>query len=119
MSGRAGIIYVKVDGTQFDAKGEFNYNLGYPKLSAIIGADNVHGPKSEVQVSFVEGKVTDDSNLKIADIVLIRDATVTLELENGKTVVWRNAWYAGEGNVTTSEGEIDFRFESRRPAEEI
>ena len=37
---RAGIIYVKVDGKQYDAKGAYTYNLGKPKRDAIIGADD-------------------------------------------------------------------------------
>lgn len=33
---RAGIIYVKVDGKQYDAKGAYTYNLGKPKRDAIM-----------------------------------------------------------------------------------
>jgi len=36
---------------------------------------------------------------------------VIAELANGKTVVLRSAWYAGEGKVNTAESEIDARFE--------
>ena len=47
------------------------------------------------------------------------NATVTLELVNGKTIVLSNAWFAGEGTVTTEEAEIAVRWESRSPAVEI
>ena len=99
---RAGIIYVKVDGKQYDAKGAYTYNLGKPKRDAIIGADGVHGYKETPQVAFIEGAVPD----------------VTLELNNGKVVTLSNAWFASEGSGSTDEGEIAVRFESRREAVE-
>ena len=46
------------------------------------------------------------------------NVTVTLELIHGKTIVLANAWYAGEGTVTTEEAEIAVRWESRIPTVE-
>lgn len=46
------------------------------------------------------------------------NATVTLELANGKMIVLRNAWFASEGTVQTEEGTIALRFEGIS-AEEI
>ena len=66
---RAGIIYVKVDGKQYDAKGAYTYNLGKPKRDAIIGADGVHGYKETPQVAFIEGAVTDSDELDLATLV--------------------------------------------------
>ena len=34
-----------------------------------------------------------------------------MELANGKVVLLRDAWYAGEGNVGTEEANIQVRFE--------
>lgn len=111
---RAGRIFVKVDGTQYDAKGDFTYVLGLPKREAIVGSDGVHGYKETPQVPFIEGAFTDSSALDLATLQQIDNATVTLELANGKIVVLSNAWYASEGNVSTGEGEIPVRFESRK-----
>jgi len=47
-----------------------------------------------------------------------RNVTVTLKLANDKVIILRNAWFAGEGTVTTEEGEIAVRWESENPAEE-
>jgi len=111
---RAGRIFVKVDGTQYDAKGDFTYGLGLPKRESIVGSDGVHGYKETPQVPFIEGAFTDSSSLDLATLQQIDNATVTLELANGKIVVLSNAWYASEGNVSTGEGEIPVRFESRK-----
>lgn len=116
---RAGIIYLKIDGALQEAKGDFSYNLGSPKRDAIIGADGIHGFKETPQVPFIEGAVTDAATLDLSALTTIDNATVHLELNNGKTIVLANAWYASEGTPTTGEAEIPVRFESRTPAQEI
>lgn len=109
---RAGILFLKVDGTQYDAKGSFTYNLGVPKREAIVGADKVHGFKESVQPAFIEGEVTDSSSLDLKTLLQLDGVTATLELANGKVIVLRNAWYAGDGNVQTEEGNIVLRIEA-------
>lgn len=113
---RAGRIYLKLDGSQQDAKGEFTYNLGNDLREAIIGADGVHGYKETPQVAFIEGAITDRSDLDLDALAQSDNITVTLELANGKTIVLSNAWFASEGSVTTGEAEIAVRFESRHKA---
>jgi len=115
---RAGIIYFKIDGALQEAKGEFTYNLGLPKRTAIVGADSVHGYSEEVQVAFIEGAITDRSDLSLKTFQTLDGVTVTLELNNGKTITLRDAWYAGEGSVKTKEGEVAARFEGKT-AEEV
>jgi hypothetical protein len=115
---RAGRIYLKVDGELFDAKGSFSYNLGHDKREALIGADGVHGYKETPQVAFIEGAITDRTDLDMESLAKQDKVTVTLELAYGKTVVLANAWFAGEGAVSTGEAEIAVRWESRTPAKE-
>lgn len=115
---RAGILFLKVNGATQDAKGNFTYNLGRGKREAIVGADKVHGYKEMPQVAFIEGEITDASSLNLAALLATDDATVTLQLANGKVVVLRNAWYAADGNAQTEEGNIQVRFEAES-AEEI
>lgn len=108
---KGGIIFVKVDGAQMDAKGNFSYNLGKPKREAIIGADQVHGYKETPQAAFIEGEITDSSTLDLAALVQMENATVTLQLANGKVIALRDGWYAGDGTGNTEEGNIQVRFE--------
>lgn len=115
---RAGVIYFKISGALQEAKGEFTYNLGKPKRTAIVGADSVHGYSEEPQVAFIEGAVTDRADLSLATLLAMDGELVTLELANGKTVSLRDAWYASEGSVKTKEGEIPVRFEGKS-AEEV
>lgn len=115
---RAGKLFLKVNGTQYRAKGEFTYNLGVDKKSAIPGQDGVHGYKTETVVPFIEGTITDGDDVDAKAIAQFKDETVTLELANGKTISLRSAWYAGDMDIKTGEGEIPVRFEGL-DAEEI
>jgi len=106
-----GIIELKVDGAILSAKGNFTYNLGRPMREAVVGADAVHGYKETPQVPFIEGEITDNANLNLEALVNTTDATVYLRLANGKIIVLRQAWFAGEGTGNTEEGNIAVRFE--------
>jgi len=113
-----GIIFIKADSKQYQAKGSWTYNFGVPKREGVVGSDKVHGYKEMPQIPFVEGSITDSGDISAEDLLKLKDVTITLELANGKVGVWRNAWFAGDGNITTEEGEITARFESLS-AEEI
>ncbi len=110
---KGGIIFVKIDGEIQDAKGNFTYNLGMPKREAIVGSDTVHGFKETPQVAFIEGEITDRQTLDLEKLLRTEDATITLELANGKVISLRNAWYAGDGTGNTDEGNIAVRFEGK------
>ncbi len=115
---RAGLIQVQVNGEIMDAKGSWSYGLGRSKRDAMIGSDGVHGYKETPQIAFIEGAITDRGNLDVAALVTGRDLTVTLSLSNGKVIVLRDGWFAGEGTASTEEAEITVRWEGAN-AEEI
>lgn len=108
-----GIIELKIDGTIHSAKGNFTYNIGRPVREAVVGADSVHGYKETPQVAFIEGEITDRAEMSLEALVTTTDATVYLRLANGKIIVLRQAWFAGEGTGNTEEGNIAVRFEGK------
>jgi len=109
---RGGIISLTLSGEILDAKGNFSYNLGQPMREGIVGSDRVHGYSEKPQIPFVEGEITDRFDLDLKNsLFALTDGTITLQVGNGKTVVLRGAWFAGEGNVQTEEGNIAVRFE--------
>lgn len=116
MSRIAGIIFVKANGVQYKAKGSWTYNLGEPKREMIVGADGVHGFKEMPQAAKLEGVITDQADLDVAGLLNTVDADLTLSLNNGKTIAYRNATWTGEGDITTEEAEIaaEFMAESAR-----
>jgi len=108
---RAGIISVQLNGELQQAKGNWTYNLGRNKREAIVGADTIHGFKETPQVAHIEGEITDRGDLDLAAVVSLTNATVTLALANGKMIVLRDAWFAGDGTGNTEEANIQMRFE--------
>jgi hypothetical protein len=113
-----GIIEVKANGELYSAKGSFTYNLGRPKRDPVVGSDSVHGYKEMPQAPSLEGAITDNEDLSLNALLTLKDATVTVRLANAKIIVFKDAFYSGDGNVTTEEGEIEFKI-SALSAEEI
>jgi len=114
-----GIIRFTVDGAEVRAKGGFTYNLGLNKRETITGTGKVAGYKEMPQPAFIEGALTDTIDFDMKALILTDGATVILELANGKSVVLRDAYFVGEGEGTTEEGEVKIRFESISQAELI
>lgn len=111
MSRVGGLIYFKANGKQFSCKGSWDYNLGEVKRDAVVGSDGMHGFKELPQAPRITGTITDNSDMDLAqDLLNITDETLTLELNNGKTVVMRNGFFTGSGDVATEEGEISAEF---------
>lgn len=108
---RAGKIFLRINGTQYRAKGDFTYNLGVDKKTMIAGTDGVHGYKSETVIPFIEGVITDGDDMDVKALAGMADTLVTLELANGKTIALRNAVFAADADISTGEGEIPVRFE--------
>ena len=108
-----GIIELKVNGAVYAAKGSFSFNLGRPKRETVMGHDTIHGFKETPQPGFIEGNITDSSELSLEAVVKMQDATVTLTLANGKIIVLRDAVFTGEGTGTTEEGEFAVRWEGK------
>ena len=52
-----------------------------------------------------------DNTVDLKKLTKLSDATVTVDLENGKTISFAHASYTAEGKVTPEEGEIEARFE--------
>jgi hypothetical protein len=113
-----GIIFLKVNSQQLKAKGNFTFSLGKPVASAVVGADAVHGYMERPQAAYIEGEITDSVDMSLEALVATRNATVTLELANGKVIALREAFYASEGVGNTEEGNVAVRFEGIS-AEEI
>lgn len=116
---RGGIIQIQVNGVIQDAYGEFEYDLGHPKRSPIEGVGSINGFTEKPKVAYVKGTITDRGTLDLGALVDTTDATVTLLLANGKTIVLRDAWYQGDGTGKTNEGEVDLEFASSSQGQEI
>ncbi|MBL4772009.1 MAG: phage tail tube protein [Planctomycetes bacterium] len=110
MSAVGGTISVRANGELLRSKGDFTYGLGTPKREAVVG-DGVLGYTEQDQVPFIEGKIVDARDFDFVKLANLVDATVTIELKTGKSLMLTGAWFAGEGSGSTESGEISVRFD--------
>ena len=108
----AGFLQLQTDGEIQDATGNFQYNLGGMKRTAITTADGrTVGFKEEPQTPFIEGEIIDRQTLDVEKLVNGKDLTITVKLANGKTIALYEAFYAHEGTASTEEAKIPVRWE--------
>lgn len=107
----AGIAYIKVDGRQYDARGNWSVSPKLTTRTGIAGQDGVHGYQEVPRVPFIEGDISTTQTFAVEDLSGITDATVQVDLANGKSYVLRNAWQAGELDINTHEGSVKVKFE--------
>jgi hypothetical protein len=107
-----GTISFRTNGEVQFAKGEFTCVDSAPKRTAVTGTDTrVHGFKEEARVPSIKGTITMQPGQDVRAFFNLVDATITAELANGQMFTLGGAWYAGEAQVTSGEGEIDVMFE--------
>lgn len=107
----AGTCFLKLDGQQYDLKGDLSVMPHSIKREGVAGMDGIHGFKETQVVPFIEGTVTLSPGLSVKALQGVSDSTVTAELSNGKVYVLRNAWFAGEPAIDGAEGQVPLRFE--------
>lgn len=119
MSRVSGTVEGTLNGNLLQLMGNWTWNLGTPKREALMNADNrTPGYKETPSIPFFEGEIRDAGDFDVTALTKTDNATLTLKLANGKIIVLRDAWYAGDGNVGTEEANITARFEGKS-AEEV
>lgn len=114
----SGTIKFKADGQTYTASGSFKYNLATPKREGVISMDGtVAGYKHTPTIPFIEGAIFNDKTLDVSVFTNLDDVTVNLDLANGKSVILRNAWYAGKGDVDTEAATLEIKFEGKEALE--
>ena len=106
-----GIARITIDGVTFPVKGNWTFNVGGSARTTVVGADAVHGFAVVPAAPFMEGAFTWDGSFDPATLREANEVTAAMDLPNGKTFVLRDAWFAGEGDQTTEEGEMAVRLE--------
>jgi len=107
----AGIATVTVDGQNYMLSGDLTYQVSTVKRETLIGQDRVHGYSETPVAGFISGTFRDAGDLTVADFNAMSNATVVVELANGKTIVGRNMWTVETQEVKTAEGTFDVRWE--------
>lgn len=107
----AGIAYIRVDGRQWAARGNWTVSQAPSERQGIAGQDYVHGFSELPRVPFIEGDISTTAEFSVEELHGISDATVQCDLANGKSYVLRNAWQAGSIDINTHDGSAKVKFE--------
>ena len=109
----AGVAYVTIDGRAHSIVGQGTYRPSTSKRETLKGQDGVHGYSEMPEAGMIKWQGRDSGSISIKDLNEVSNATVVLELANGKTVVGRNMWRVGEPvEVNTEDATFEVAFES-------
>lgn len=103
----AGTCYFNVDGKRWALVGEFRYRPSGVMREAKLGSDGYHGHKEKPMQGQIVAKLRNTGAELLSSINNIVNGTITAELANGKTVVGRNMFRAGDP-VTADAEEAEF-----------
>lgn len=106
-----GIGYFKIDGTQYQLRGNFTVRIGGLVKTGVAGADGtVHGYTEQMHVPGFDVEITDSGGMSIQGIQAISASTVTLELRNGKTYVAEGAFQEDTLELDGTQGQFKSKF---------
>jgi hypothetical protein len=107
----AGTATVRIDGVPYRLRGNLNVSFNDVTREPVFGLDTFHGYKETRQAAYVEGDFTDDPSIDFKKFQEMTNATVDVELDNGKKGVLNNAWCATAPVLNVDEGRFTLRFE--------
>lgn len=106
-----GVLSLRVDGTQYEARGNFQVTPSTVKRTGIAGQDYVHGYIEEPIVPMIKGDVSIGNQLSVTALEAITDATVQVALANGRTYVLTDAWTTSAFVIDAHDGKVEVTFE--------
>lgn len=108
----AGTAYLTIDGRQVQLVGEFGYRPTQLTVETLKGMDGIHGAKGTPEPGMIKATLRDNGAISVQDLGNATDVTVVAVLANGKTIVGRNMWRAGEPlEVNAEEATFSIQWE--------
>ncbi|MDH4745823.1 phage tail tube protein [Sphingomonas sp. CBMAI 2297] len=108
----AGTVYLTIDSKSCQLVGEFAYRPTQNTNETLKGLDGIHGLKSVPEAGMIKAKLRDSGSISIQELGNATDVTVVASLANGKTVIGRNMWRAGEPlEVDAEDGTFSIQWE--------
>lgn len=106
-----GLLSLRVDGNQYEARGNFQVTPGTVKRTGVAGQDYVHGYIEEPIVPQIKGDISIGNQLSLEELEAITDSTVQVALANGRTYVLSDAWVTAAFVVDAHDGKVEVTFE--------
>lgn len=109
----AGIAYIAVDGKRYQLQADAAYSVSSVQRSSLSGMDGVHGYSEQPVPGHIKATLRDAGSLTVAAFNAMTNATVTLELANGKTIVGRNMWTVEAQEVKATDATFEVTWEGQ------
>ena len=106
-----GVLSLRVDGNQYEARGSFTVTPSTVKRTGVAGQDGVHGYIEEPIVPQIKGDLSIGNELSFEILEQITDSTVQVALANGVTYVLTQAWVTSAFVIDAHDGKCEVTFE--------
>lgn len=107
-----GYAEVRVNGEVLEFRGDMTHNFQTFIKEGVVGRDGKHhGFILKPNIPYIEGDYTFGGKYTTAQLEAIADATVTARLADGRVLVLRGAYMAGETPVNVDEAKGKIRWE--------
>jgi hypothetical protein len=106
----AGITVASVNGITYPIT-EFSWSPGVVKRETMTSLSGVDGYAENPRAPYVAGKFRDGASVSVTSFNAMTNATVVIQLANGKQIVGHNLWNTAETDVAGADATFDFKFE--------
>ena len=114
-----GLMSIRVNGTQYEARGNFRVTGMTVKRTGVAGQDYVHGYIEEPIVPTIKGDWSIGHNLSIAILEGITDASAQVALANGNTYILTDCWTTSAFEIDAHDGKVEVALEGLQMEELI
>jgi hypothetical protein len=106
----AGITSFTVNGSVFNVT-EFSWDPAQVERETMTSLSGVDGYRELPVAAHIMGKFRDAQSVSVTAFTTLTNATVVVQLANGKQITGHNLWYVGRPEVAGQDAVFDFRFE--------
>jgi hypothetical protein len=109
----AGIGTLTVDGVQMALRANMTVSPDMVVREGIAGQDRIHGYRELPRVPYIEAELSLQQFQNVTDLAIniVGDSTVVALMADGRTYQLNGAWYKGETEIQSQEGQYRVRFE--------
>lgn len=116
---RGGVVSATVNGEAIDVAGDATYSATRWKRETLTGQSGVQGFSKNPRAGKIGFTVRDAGNLSVQSFNNMEDATIVLQLANGKTVSGDAMWEVSDSiEVNTQDGTFKVEFEGPEVVED-
>jgi hypothetical protein len=106
----AGITVFTVNGSTYPVT-EFSWDPMPFEATMLFSLSGADGYEEKPVAPYISGKVRDGRSASITNFSGLRNATVVVQLANGKQIVGHNMVYTGRVGVSGADATAEFKFE--------